>query len=262
MTQFLCSASNPPVNFLDHLRTTGSALKNWLVVQSTDALIVGVLWLIGLEIIRVPLAPLWAVLGALLQFVPHFGPVTALIGPALVGGISGGWMRLIYVLILYAVIAVTDGLFLQPYLMKRTAKVPVWSSILMPFVLGFVIPFWGVLLAPPLLAVVYTYRNRMTREPELSPKPCKEQFPVGTKVQVKDEGSLRQFQERCKSRRPISLEQIETAGQVDVVTNVGFYRGGDVLYKLQRLPGIWHEECLEPAGLANLPSCYNPQLPS
>jgi len=150
------------VNFLDHLRTTGSALKGWLIAQSSDALIVGLMWLIGLEIIRVPLAPLWALLGALLQFVPHFGPVIALIGPALVGGLSGGWKRLLYVLILYTVIAVTDGLVLQPYLMKHTVKVPIWASILTPFVLGFVIPFWGVLLAAPLLAVVYTYRSRLT----------------------------------------------------------------------------------------------------
>lgn len=155
------SASNLPVDFLDHLRTTGSALKGWLIVQSTEALIVGLIWLVGLEIIRVPLAPLWAVLGALLQFVPHFGPVIALIAPALVGGLSGGWMRLFYVLILYAVIVVTDGFVLQPYLMKRTVRVPVWASILTPFVLGFVIPFWGVLLAAPLLAVVYSHRNRL-----------------------------------------------------------------------------------------------------
>jgi len=236
------------VDLLEHLRTTGSALKRWLIVQSTDALIVGLLWLIGLEIIRVPVAPLWAVLGALLQFVPHFGPVIALVGPALAGGISGGGMRLLYVLILYAVIAGTDGLVLQPYLMKRTVRVPVWASILTPFVLGFVVPFWGVLLAAPLLAVIYTYRNRLTREQEPNLGPCKEQFPVGTKVQVKDEGYLRQFQERWKSHHPISLEQIETAGQVDIVTNVGFNHGGNVLYKLQRLPGIWHEECLEAAG--------------
>jgi predicted PurR-regulated permease PerM len=154
-------ASNCPMDFRFHLRTTGSALKGWLVVQSWDALIVGLLWLIGLDIIHVPLAPLWAVLGGMLQFVPHFGPVMALIGPALVGGISGGWMRLVYVLILYAVIAATDGLILQPCLMKRTVKVPIWASILTPFVLGFVIPFWGVLLAPPVLAVVYTYRDRL-----------------------------------------------------------------------------------------------------
>jgi len=151
------------MGFLDHLRITGAALKGWLVAQSSDAMIVGLMWLIGLEIIRVPLAPLWALLGALLQFVPHFGPVIALIGPALIGGLSGGWMRLLYVLILYAVIAVTDGLALQPYLMKRTVKVPIWASILTPFVLGFVIPFWGVLLAAPSLSVVYTYRNRLRR---------------------------------------------------------------------------------------------------
>ena len=148
------------VDVLDHLKLTGTALRRWLIVQSTDALIVGLMWLIGLEIIRVPLAPLWALLGAALQFVPHFGPVLALVGPAIVGGLSGGWMRLIYVLILYVVIAITEAFVLQPYLMKRTARVPIWASILAPIVLGFVIPFWGVLLAPPLLAVVYTYRNR------------------------------------------------------------------------------------------------------
>jgi predicted PurR-regulated permease PerM len=149
------------VDFREHLHTTSHALKGWLIAQSTDALIVGLMWLIGLEIIRVPLAPLWAALGAALQFVPHFGPVLAVIGPAIVGGLSGGWMHLIYVLILYAIIAGTEALFLQPYLMRRTAKVPIWASILAPVVLGMVIPFWGVLLAPPLLAVIYTYRHRL-----------------------------------------------------------------------------------------------------
>ena len=161
MIQFHWSASNHQVDFLDHPKVTALALRGWFVAQCYDALIVGLMWLIGLEIIRVPLAPLWAVLGGALQFVPNFGPMLAVIAPAIVGGLSGGWMRLIYVLILYAIIAVTDGLFLQPYLMKRTVKVPIWASILAPIVLGFVIPFWGVLLAPPLLAVIYTYRNRL-----------------------------------------------------------------------------------------------------
>jgi predicted PurR-regulated permease PerM len=55
---------------------------------------------------------------------------------------------------------VVDGLILQPYIMRRVAKIPMWASILAPIVLGFVIPFWGVLLAPPLLAVVYAYKAR------------------------------------------------------------------------------------------------------
>lgn len=35
-----------------------------------------------------------------------------------------------------------------------------WASILTPIVLGFAIPFWKFLLAPPLLAMVYAYRAR------------------------------------------------------------------------------------------------------
>jgi predicted PurR-regulated permease PerM len=44
--------------------------------------------------------------------------------------------------------------------MKRTAKVPVWASVLAPIVLGVLWPFWGVLAAAPLLAVFYAYRAR------------------------------------------------------------------------------------------------------
>jgi predicted PurR-regulated permease PerM len=64
---------------------------------------------------------------------------------------------------LYALIVVIDGFLLQPYLMKRTARVPMWASIFAPLALGIVIPFWGVLLAAPLLAVVYAYKEKQNR---------------------------------------------------------------------------------------------------
>lgn len=142
----------------EHLRITGGALRRWIIAQAYDAIIVGVIWYIGLSIIHVPLAPLWAGLGAVLQFVPNIGPVLALIGPILSGAISGGGMRLVYVLILYAIIVVVDGLLLQPLLQKRANRVPIWASVLAPIVLGILIPFWGVLIAAPLLAVVYAYK--------------------------------------------------------------------------------------------------------
>lgn len=149
------------MDFCQHVGMTTGALKNWFIAQCQDSLAVGLLWLVGLYIIRVPWAPLWALLATVLQFVPHLGPVLGLIGPVLAATIRwGDWEHPLYVLILYAVIAVVDGLVLQPYLMKRSAKVPVWASILAPIVLGFLIPFWGVLLAPPLLAVVYAYKRK------------------------------------------------------------------------------------------------------
>ena len=149
------------MDFRDHLRTTGGALKNWAVAQLQDSLAVGVLWLVGLYLLHVPLAPMWAVIAAVLQVVPHFGPILGLLGPVLTATIKWmDWEHPLGVFGLYAVIALLDGLLLQPYIMRRTAKVPVWASILAPIVLGVIWPFWGVLAAPPLVAVLYAYRAR------------------------------------------------------------------------------------------------------
>ena len=148
----------------DHVRLTGGALKNWAIAQFQDSLAVAALWWIGLAIIQVPWAPFWALLAAVLQIVPHIGPVLGLLGPALAATLRwGDWEHPLYVLILYAVIVVIDGFLLQPYLMKRTARVPMWASILTPLVLGVIIPFWGILIAAPLLAVVYAYKERQRK---------------------------------------------------------------------------------------------------
>jgi predicted PurR-regulated permease PerM len=147
------------MNLGEHARITGGALKNWLVAQVQDSLAVGVLWLIGLYLLKVPWAPLWALLAASLQIVPHLGPVLGLIVPVLAATLRwGDWEHPLYVLMLYAGIVVVDGFLLQPYIMKRVARVPMWASLLTPIVLGILIPFWGVLLAPPLLAVLYAYK--------------------------------------------------------------------------------------------------------
>ena len=102
-----------------------------------------------------------ALLAAVLQIVPNFGPILGLLGPLLAATIKWtDWEHPLLVLGLYAVIVVLDGLVLQPTIMRRTVKVPIWASILAPIVLGILWPFWGVLVAPPLLAVVYAYRAR------------------------------------------------------------------------------------------------------
>jgi predicted PurR-regulated permease PerM len=152
------------MNLDDHLRTAGGALKNWAVAQLQDSVLVGVLWLAGLDVLHVPWAPLWALVAALLQIVPHLGPILSMIGPVLAATLRfRDWEHPLGVLILYAIIVVIDGLLLQPLIMRRTAKVPLWASILVPIVLGVLWPFWGVLVAAPLLAVVYAYKARISK---------------------------------------------------------------------------------------------------
>jgi predicted PurR-regulated permease PerM len=141
-------------------RTAGGALLNWWRAATLDALIVGCIWFVGLELIRVPLAPLWAFLGALLQFIPTFGGMIALIGPVLAVCLSDhDYWRLGLVLGLFGLIAILEGLVIAPYVLHRTTKVPWWAAFLGPIALGIIIPFWGVLLAPPLLAVFFAFRR-------------------------------------------------------------------------------------------------------
>ncbi len=159
----------------EHFKTAGGAVYGWLMAQLMDSLAVGLLWFVGLLLVKMswPLALLWAVVGAVCQFIPHLGPVLGLIGPAMTAAakVTSNWEhyeQLLYVLILYAAIMIVDGLFLQPYFMRRTTKVPIWASILTPLVLGFVVPFWGILLAPPLLAIVYAFKTKREKRLEES----------------------------------------------------------------------------------------------
>ena len=147
-------------NFNAHIRTAGDALFNWWKAVTIEALCVAVIWWVGLFFIHVPLAPLWAIIGGLMTFIPNVGGVITVIFPVLTVLFTGhDYFRLALVLGLYAVIVVVDQLVLQPLLMKRINRVPVLVSIFVPILLGFVIPFWGILLAPPLLAVVYAFRR-------------------------------------------------------------------------------------------------------
>src|SRR5258708_36577296 len=85
----------------NHLHTTASALKRWAIAQLQDSLAVGVLWMLGLWIIRVPWAPLWAVLAAALQIIPHFGPILSLLAPVLSAALRWhDWQQPLFVPIL------------------------------------------------------------------------------------------------------------------------------------------------------------------
>ena len=149
-----------PFDLRIHARTAGTALLNWWRAVSLEALCVAILWWIGLTILRVPLAPVWALIGGLMTFVPNFGGVITVIFPVMAILLSGKDLeRLAFVLGLYAIIMVIDQLVLQPWLLKRTSRVPIWASIFVPILLGIVIPFWGILLGPPLLAVIYAFRS-------------------------------------------------------------------------------------------------------
>jgi len=76
-------------------------------------------------------------------------------------------------------------------------------------------------------------------------RPYEALFSVGWPVQIADITKLEISIQTWKHRIPLRPEQLAYAGKYTTVTKVGFYHGGDPLYELDQVPGVWHEQCLK-----------------
>ncbi len=72
------------------------------------------------------------------------------------------------------------------------------------------------------------------------------EFEIGTEVRVADRTFLERFLEEGQYHNELEAEQLEYAGRVARVKEVTFFHGGDEIYTLEGIPGVWHEECLRP----------------
>jgi len=73
------------------------------------------------------------------------------------------------------------------------------------------------------------------------------EFEVGSQVKVADRSFLETFLEEGQYHHDLEPEQLDFAGRVATVKKVEFFHGGDEIYTLDGIPGVWHEECLAPA---------------
>ncbi len=80
-------------------------------------------------------------------------------------------------------------------------------------------------------------------------------FPLGSSVRIKSTGQLEAFHRSGKLRYPPSGNQLLYGGETDSVRRITSSTRGDVLYELEKPPGMWHEQLLE------LRMAYSPLLP-
>jgi hypothetical protein len=73
------------------------------------------------------------------------------------------------------------------------------------------------------------------------------EFEVGSQVRIADRAFLEAFLEAGQYHNELEPEQLEYADHVAAVQSVNFFHGGDEIYKLEGIPGVWHEECLRGA---------------
>ena len=72
----------------------------------------------------------------------------------------------------------------------------------------------------------------------------KAEFEVGSMVRVADRAFLESFLDAGQYHNELEPEQLDYAGRIAAVKAVDFFHGGDEIYTLEGIPGVWHEECL------------------
>ena len=74
-----------------------------------------------------------------------------------------------------------------------------------------------------------------------------ELYPQGSSIKIASRQELEEFFSAWRFHHQLEAKQLAYAGRCARVIKIGFYHGGDVLYELENIPGIWHESCLRPA---------------
>ena len=75
--------------------------------------------------------------------------------------------------------------------------------------------------------------------------PYKADFPEGATVRIASRADLERFMAEWRFHNPLTPDQLASAGRTARVTRVGYYHGGDELYWLDGVVGVWHPECLQ-----------------
>lgn len=116
-------------------------------------LIVFVLTAIGLSIIGVPMWLVLALLAGLLNFIPNFGPLLALIPAALVALLQGP-STAIWVIGLYLTVQVVESNFITPMVQQKLVNIPPAVIIMAQLFIAPLTGGWGLVLATPLVLLI------------------------------------------------------------------------------------------------------------
>lgn len=135
-------------------------LKNWLKGQIFGFFFIAILTGLGLWLLGMPLVLALALVAGLLNFIPNFGPLIALI-PAALLGLTQGPNTALLVVGLFTLIQIIQSTVTQPLIQKKMVSVPPASLVFGQVAMGVIAGFWGVLLATPLVAIVMSLVNRL-----------------------------------------------------------------------------------------------------
>jgi len=135
------------------LTNIANTLTKWLKGQLFAMLVVAVLTAIGLSILGMPMAFALALIAGVLNFIPNFGPLIAMI-PAVLIGLTVDTTTAILVAALYIVVQIIESSFVTPQIQKKMINMPPALIIIAQLFMGVLTGGWGLVLATPFVAII------------------------------------------------------------------------------------------------------------
>ncbi|MDO8481837.1 MAG: AI-2E family transporter [bacterium] len=121
----------------------------WMQGQMILAVIMGVLVYLGLMILGVKHALLLAIIAAVFEIIPVFGPIFAAVPAVIIGFIDGGATLGLLTIALYVIVQQFENHLIYPLVVTRVVGVPALLVILALIVGAKLAGFLGVLLSVP-----------------------------------------------------------------------------------------------------------------
>lgn len=135
------------------LEKLGQTLKSWFKGKLFSMAVVAILTGIGLSILGVPMVFALAIIAGILNFVPNFGPIIAMI-PAVLIGLTLGVNTALIIAGLYILIQMLESNLITPMVQKRLVSIPPALIIIGQLVVGSVTGYLGILLATPVVLII------------------------------------------------------------------------------------------------------------
>jgi len=130
-----------------------SQITRYLGALLKIVMVTGFLVLVGAVILHKPNPFLLALLAAILEFVPYLGIMTFFVPWIVSEYVNGGWVPMLYVLILYGVVSLARHI-LEPRIMGQTLGVSPFTMLLAIVLSAAYFGWPGVFLAPFLVILI------------------------------------------------------------------------------------------------------------
>jgi predicted PurR-regulated permease PerM len=149
------------------LHRIGVALKGWLKSMLISMVLITILLAASLSLIGLPVTIVLGLFAGMLEIIPNFGPIIAMI-PGVLLGLTISSKTTVIVALTYISCQTIVGSFVTPLVQKKIIHLPPAVTFISQLIMGMMAGVMGIILAVPILSIIiilidelYVKRNNL-----------------------------------------------------------------------------------------------------